>query len=106
MLPYRAPFPLMVVHFPSEMHIITLRWMSRTSHLNGAYPTWMAFECKISSLSHVVHCLIPCRFLQEELGWHQVKVDELLLPIIQKVGKRVQVCIERRDSSQHLPDEA
>ncbi|KAF7424193.1 DNA repair protein rad2 [Pleurotus ostreatus] len=29
-------------------------------------------------------------FLQEELGWHQVKVDELLLPIIQKVGKRVQ----------------
>ncbi|KAF9490373.1 PIN domain-like protein [Pleurotus eryngii] len=29
-------------------------------------------------------------FLREELGWHQVKVDELLLPIIQKVGKRVQ----------------
>ncbi|KAL4258482.1 XPG/RAD2 endonuclease family protein [Pleurotus pulmonarius] len=29
-------------------------------------------------------------FLLEELGWRQVKVDELLLPIIQKVGKRVQ----------------
>jgi len=29
-------------------------------------------------------------FLREELGWHQTKVDELLLPIIQKIGKRGQ----------------
>ena len=32
------------------------------------------------------------RFLLEELGWHQSKVDDLLLPIIQKIGKRGQVC--------------
>ncbi|KAL0954498.1 hypothetical protein HGRIS_003465 [Hohenbuehelia grisea] len=29
-------------------------------------------------------------FLREELGWQQPKVDELLLPIIQKMGKRAQ----------------
>ena len=31
------------------------------------------------------------RFFQQELGWQQTKVDELLLPIIQKMHKRGQV---------------
>lgn len=31
------------------------------------------------------------RFLHEELGWLQSKVDDLLVPIIQKMGKRGQV---------------
>ena len=31
------------------------------------------------------------RFFQQELGWQQTKVDELLLPIIQKMNKRGQV---------------
>lgn len=35
--------------------------------------------------------LICIRFLREELGWGQSKVDELLLPIIKKVAKRGQV---------------
>ncbi|KAJ3779651.1 hypothetical protein GGU10DRAFT_248520, partial [Lentinula aff. detonsa] len=30
-------------------------------------------------------------FLNDELSWNQAKVDDLLLPIIQKVGKRGQV---------------
>lgn len=32
------------------------------------------------------------RFFQEELGWGQGKVDEILLPIIRKLNKRSQVC--------------
>lgn len=31
------------------------------------------------------------RFFREELGWGQAKVDEIMLPIIQKMNKRGQV---------------
>jgi hypothetical protein len=31
--------------------------------------------------------------LLQELGWNQSKVEELLLPIIQKIQKRNQVCL-------------
>lgn len=33
----------------------------------------------------------PVSFFNSELGWHQTKVDDLLLPIIRKMGKRGQV---------------
>lgn len=39
------------------------------------------------------------RFFQQELGWQQTKVDELLLPIIQKINKRGQVTLAFFSSS-------
>ncbi|TFK49959.1 PIN domain-like protein [Heliocybe sulcata] len=38
-------------------------------------------------------------FLHEELGWGQSKVDDLLLPIIQKVGKRGQTAAMNRQGN-------
>ena len=37
--------------------------------------------------------MLPLRFLNEELGWSQTKTDELLLPIIKKMGQRKTVGI-------------
>ncbi|KDQ57323.1 hypothetical protein JAAARDRAFT_35946 [Jaapia argillacea MUCL 33604] len=38
-------------------------------------------------------------FLHEELGWGQAKVDDLLLPIIQRVGKRGQAAAVNRQGN-------
>ncbi|EPQ52893.1 hypothetical protein GLOTRDRAFT_10815, partial [Gloeophyllum trabeum ATCC 11539] len=38
-------------------------------------------------------------FLHEELGWGQIKVDDLLLPIIQRVGKRGQTAALNRQGN-------
>lgn len=35
-------------------------------------------------------------FLREELGWNETKVDDLLLPIIQKMSRRNQVRVSGR----------
>lgn len=37
-------------------------------------------------------------FFNSELGWHQSKVDELLLPIIRKMGKRGQSSVAKQGS--------
>lgn len=38
-------------------------------------------------------------FLHEELGWHETKVDDLLLPIIQKMSKRNQAVSMNRQGN-------
>ena len=48
-------------------------------------------ECENSTSFCVAILTKICSFLSGELGWSQVKVDELLLPIIQKMRKRQQV---------------
>lgn len=56
---------------------------------------------RVSSLSSVTHNFsnIPLRFLHHELGWQQTKVDELLLPIIQKMNKRGQAAALNRQNN-------
>lgn len=45
----------------------------------------------VIQILYIHQLTINLSFLREELGWHQTKVDDLLLPIIQKIGKRGQV---------------
>lgn len=63
----------------------------------------MVFESKKSLSSIAQNFLIkphfPPRFLHLELGWKQTKVDELLLPIIQKMNKRGQAAALNRQNN-------
>ena len=75
------------------MRIITHRSTVRKSLLSGVYLISMVFESKflsfVTQFFFLLNHLYP-RFLRLELGWKQPKVDELLLPIIQKMNKRRQ----------------
>ena len=62
------------------------------SHSNGHSLISMAYAGNFFIGPAVELMLIRLvRFLREELSWNATKVDELLLPIIQKMGKRGQV---------------
>jgi hypothetical protein len=70
------------------MLIITLSSTHPKSHSSGAYQILMA-SAGVSKSMHLK--LEPHQFtsfLDAELGWDKPKVDELLLPVIQKMGKR------------------
>ena len=51
---------------------------------------WVATVCQWRCLFTVVNSKYT-RFFHEELSWTQSKVDDLLLPIIRKMGQRGQV---------------
>ena len=75
------------------MHIIIRRLTAPMNHLNGVCRILMPSASEYISKLHLMYMFNEgLRFLLEELGWHQSKVDDLLLPIIQKIGKRGQVC--------------
>jgi len=60
----------------------------------------MAFDSTVLVLlDRMISDSLICRFFQQELGWQQTKVDELLLPIIQKMNKRGQVTLALCSSS-------
>lgn len=46
------------------------------------------------SLANASDLLSGRRYFNSELGWNQDKVDDLIQPIIQKMNKRTQVCLE------------
>ena len=48
-----------------------------------------ASELSMSGEVHVFNWIL--RFFRNELSWNQEKVDDLLLPIIRKMGQRSQV---------------
>lgn len=75
----------------SGMPTIIRRLTSPRNRSNGVFLTWMPFA---STLKHVSVDTPHNRFhsfLREELTWGQTKVDDLLVPIIQKMGRRGQV---------------
>lgn len=75
------------------MHTIILRLIVLKSLSNGDYLTLMPFARTLSTRSPVgLEFKSVFRFFQEELSWGQGKVDDILLPIIQKMNKRGQVC--------------
>ena len=45
----------------------------------------------VNVFPYVVNDSQRARFFHEELSWSQTKVDDLLLPIIRKMGQRGQV---------------
>lgn len=62
----------------------------------------MAFESNVSFLPRTklpYQATYSPRFLRHELGWRQTKVDELLLPIIQKMNKRGQAAALNRQNN-------
>lgn len=74
-----------------EMPIIIQLLTARRSLSNGGCLTWTVFEGRLLSLLELHPMLTNtycARFFQEELGWSQSKVDDLLLPIIQKMNRR------------------
>src|SRR6266851_2574803 len=68
--------------------------MTLKNRSSGDSQTLMGYAGKrvqgsmISELTHETRS-----FLLQELGWNPSKVEELLLPIIQKIQKRNQVCL-------------
>lgn len=59
----------------------------------------MVFESKSLFPFTQNFLLISLRFLHRELGWQQLKVDELLLPIIQRMNKRGQAAALNRQGN-------
>lgn len=60
-------------------------------HARLRWPSRVRFSLVIQTFFVITYVL--SRFFQMELGWRQSKVDELLLPIIQKMNKRSQACL-------------
>jgi hypothetical protein len=73
------------------MHITIPPLMTPKSRSSGDSLTSMDSMSKSHQVT-VISELTPLEsLLLQELGWNQSKVEELLLPIIQKIRKRTQV---------------
>jgi hypothetical protein len=65
--------------------------MTRKNRSNGASLTSMDSTSTRRQVTVISELTPPESLLLQELGWNQSKVEELLLPIIQKIRKRSQV---------------
>ena len=78
---------------PSEKHTTIPPSMTLKNRSNGDFQTSMVFTSmrrQVTMMSGADPTHLDSLLLQE-LGWAQSKVEELLLPIIQKIRKRSQV---------------
>jgi hypothetical protein len=78
--------------------------MNQRNLLNGGCQTLTRYAgecpCKSSDIVEELNNPLDTRFLHSELGWKQDKVDDLLLPVIHKVGKARHLPIH---SHPHVP---
>jgi hypothetical protein len=67
--------------------------MNLRRYSSGDYQTLMLYDrmCGISAFD--LRLTTPSSYLGDELRWSQTKVDDLLLPIIRKMGQRSRVCV-------------
>ena len=73
------------------MHTTIPPLMTPKNRSNGASLTSMDSTSTRRQVTVISELTPPESLLLQELGWNQSKVEELLLPIIQKIRKRSQV---------------
>jgi len=90
--PLLTPMSMYALSPFREMRTITQLLIPRRNRSNGVYQIWMPCDSgcmhwyKVNGYSSDYHS-----FIHDELGWDQSKVDDLLMPIIQKMNRRNQV---------------